>query len=165
MSGNWNPNNGPPGYAPPQGVGYPPGQPGQTSGMAPYGNAPQGYPQPQQSYPPGFQPNQFGAPGYPPNPMMGAPVNIVVQNTQVATGAAGIVRVGNRSKGTAVILAFLLGGIGAHKFYLGQTLLGLIYFVFCWTFIPAMIALVETILLVMMSEHEFDLKYNSSLAR
>lgn len=158
MSGNWNPNNGPPGYAPQQGFGYPPAQPGQASGMAPYGNAPPGYPQPQ----PGYQPNQFGPQGYPPNPM-GAPVNIVVQNTQVAT--AGIVRTGNRSKGTAVVLAFLLGGFGAHKFYLGQTLLGLLYLCFFWTFIPAMIALVETILLAIMSEQEFDLKYNSSLSR
>jgi TM2 domain-containing membrane protein YozV len=43
----------------------------------------------------------------------------------------------------AVILALFLGGIGAHKFYLGQTGLGILYLLFCWTYIPAIIAFFE----------------------
>jgi TM2 domain-containing membrane protein YozV len=44
---------------------------------------------------------------------------------------------------TAVLLALFLGGLGAHKFYLGQIGLGVLYLVFCWTFIPAIISLIE----------------------
>ena len=44
---------------------------------------------------------------------------------------------------TAVLLALFLGGVGAHKFYLGQTGLGIVYLLFCWTTIPGWIALIE----------------------
>jgi TM2 domain-containing membrane protein YozV len=43
----------------------------------------------------------------------------------------------------AVILALFLGGLGIHKFYLGQNGLGILYLLFCWTSIPAIIALIE----------------------
>ena len=41
------------------------------------------------------------------------------------------------------LLAFLLGGIGLHKFYEGKVFTGILYFVFSWTFIPAIFALVD----------------------
>lgn len=44
------------------------------------------------------------------------------------------------------LLAFFLGGIGAHKFFAGKKLAGVLYLLFCWTGIPALIALVEFIL-------------------
>jgi TM2 domain-containing membrane protein YozV len=44
---------------------------------------------------------------------------------------------------TAIILALFLGGLGIHKFYLGQTGLGIVYLLFFWTFIPAFIAFIE----------------------
>lgn len=44
---------------------------------------------------------------------------------------------------TAVILALLLGGFGVHKFYLGKTGMGILYLVFCWTYIPAIVAFFE----------------------
>jgi TM2 domain-containing membrane protein YozV len=44
---------------------------------------------------------------------------------------------------TAVLLALFLGGIGAHKFYLGQTGLGILYLIFCWTGIPSVVAVIE----------------------
>jgi len=43
------------------------------------------------------------------------------------------------------LLCFFLGGIGAHKFYAGRAGTGLMYLLFCWTFIPALLALVEFI--------------------
>lgn len=44
------------------------------------------------------------------------------------------------------LLAILLGGIGAHKFYSGKFLKGFIYLIFCWTYIPAIIGLIEGII-------------------
>jgi TM2 domain-containing membrane protein YozV len=68
-----------------------------------------------------------------------------------------------RSKGTAALLAFFLGGLGAHKFYLGQGVQGFLYLLFCWTFIPAVIAFLEVFVLLSMSEHEFNLRYNPEI--
>jgi len=44
---------------------------------------------------------------------------------------------------TAVVLALFLGGLGIHKFYLGQTGLGILYLVFCWTYIPGIVGFIE----------------------
>jgi TM2 domain-containing membrane protein YozV/ribosomal protein L40E len=63
------------------------------------------------------------------------------------------------NKTTAALLALFLGGLGAHKFYLGRSGMGLIYLVFCWTLIPALISLVEGIQFLSMSESEFAMKY------
>ena len=46
-----------------------------------------------------------------------------------------------------VLLALFLGGFGAHKFYFGQFVLGIVYFLFCWTFIPSLISLIEALLM------------------
>jgi TM2 domain-containing membrane protein YozV len=68
-----------------------------------------------------------------------------------------------RNKTTAALVAFFLGGLGGHKFYLGQTFMGLLYLCFCWTFVPAIISLFEGIGLLLMSEASFDAKYNAGL--
>lgn len=44
------------------------------------------------------------------------------------------------------LLALFLGGIGVHKFYAGKTLQGVLYLIFFWSFIPALIAFIEGIL-------------------
>lgn len=49
------------------------------------------------------------------------------------------------SKIVAGLLAIFLGAIGIHKFYLGKTGQGFIYLIFCWTWIPAIIAFFEGI--------------------
>ncbi len=67
----------------------------------------------------------------------------------------------NKSKTTAGILALFLGGIGAHKFYLNQPIQGLLYLIFCWTFIPGIIALIEAIIYFSSSEKDFAKKYAS----
>jgi TM2 domain-containing membrane protein YozV len=48
-----------------------------------------------------------------------------------------------KNPSTAFKLALLLGGFGAHRFYLGQKGWGIIYLVFCWTFIPLLASWVE----------------------
>lgn len=67
---------------------------------------------------------------------------------------------GGRSRTTAIILALFLGGVGGHKFYLGQSGMGVAYLLFCWTFIPVVIALVEMIILISMNDDAFNAKYN-----
>lgn len=60
---------------------------------------------------------------------------------------------------TAALLALLFGSVGAHKFYLGQISLGIIYLVFFWTFIPAIIAFIEAIFYIITSDQDFTQKY------
>lgn len=64
-----------------------------------------------------------------------------------------------KSRVAAIVLALLLGGIGAHKFYLGRPGQGVIYLLLCWTFIPACVAFVEAIVYAVSSDQNFHLKY------
>lgn len=66
----------------------------------------------------------------------------------------------HRSKGAAFLWCVFLGWIGAHKFYLGQSGWGLLYLVFFWTGIPAIISIIEAIYLVILSREDFDRKFN-----
>lgn len=70
-----------------------------------------------------------------------------------------IVTHSTKSRTTAMILAFFLGGIGGHKFYLGQTGQGVLYLLFCWTFIPAILAIIDIISLATMKDHVFAVRY------
>ncbi|WP_181308555.1 TM2 domain-containing protein [Rufibacter sp. XAAS-G3-1] len=65
-----------------------------------------------------------------------------------------------KSKTTAIILSLLLGGFGTHHFYVGNARKGILYLMFCWTLIPAVIAFVDFIGLVTQSEDDFNLKHN-----
>jgi TM2 domain-containing membrane protein YozV len=49
----------------------------------------------------------------------------------------------SRNPSKAFILALLLGGFGAHRFYLGQRSWGITYLLFCWTLIPLVASWVE----------------------
>jgi hypothetical protein len=66
---------------------------------------------------------------------------------------------GEKSKVVAGILAVFLGGIGIHKFYLGQGFQGFLYLVFCWTFIPAILGLIDGISYLCMSDRGFAQRY------
>lgn len=48
-------------------------------------------------------------------------------------------------KGLYILLAIFLGGIGIHKFYENKAAAGVLYLLFCWTFIPLLIAFFEGI--------------------
>jgi TM2 domain-containing membrane protein YozV len=69
-------------------------------------------------------------------------------------------KVNSRTRSGAVLLALFLGGIGGHKFYLGQSGQGVLYLLFFWTFIPAFVALLEAIIYLTQSDSDFDQKYN-----
>ncbi len=78
---------------------------------------------------------------------------------QHAAAFAAGARFGGRSRVVAALLALLLGGIGAHKFYLGSIFLGFLYLVFFWTALPALIGLIEGVYYLTLSDDEFARKY------
>lgn len=63
-----------------------------------------------------------------------------------------------KSKIAAGILGIVLGGIGAHKFYLGKIGMGILYLVFCWTGIPALVGFIEGIIYLCSNDENFQLK-------
>jgi len=67
-----------------------------------------------------------------------------------------------KNKGVAILLCFFLGGLGAHKFYLGQIGLGVLYLLFFWTFIPAIIAFFEFFMIIFTPDDEFNRRFNGS---
>ena len=68
-----------------------------------------------------------------------------------------------KDRTTAALLAIFLGGIGVHKFYLEKFGQGIIYLLLCWTWIPAIIGLIEGIVYFAMSEQEFQNKYSKNI--
>lgn len=72
---------------------------------------------------------------------------------------------GRKDKVIALVLTFFLGGLGIQYFYLNRPVPGVICLLFCWTFIPALWSLVQFIILLCMSDREFDAKYNNPYRR
>lgn len=50
-----------------------------------------------------------------------------------------------------ILLALFLGEFGLHKFYSGKKGLGILYLVFCWTFIPGLIGFIEGVMAIFKS--------------
>ncbi|MCA9653349.1 MAG: NINE protein [Myxococcales bacterium] len=67
-----------------------------------------------------------------------------------------------KDKNVAAILALFLGGIGAHKFYLGRIGAGILYLVFSLTFIPSLLGLIDFFVLALMDKDEFDRRFNGA---
>lgn len=68
-----------------------------------------------------------------------------------------------KSKVTAGVLGILLGGIGIHKFYLGKVGMGILYLLLCWTYVPAIIGLIEGIVYLASNDENFQLKHKVRL--
>jgi TM2 domain-containing membrane protein YozV len=64
-----------------------------------------------------------------------------------------------RNRVAAALFALLLGGLGVHKFYLGKVGQGVLYLIFCWTFIPAIVGFIEGIIYLTKSDQEFAAEY------
>jgi len=66
------------------------------------------------------------------------------------------------SKTVLLLLTFFGGGLGAHKFYLGKYWQGAFYLIFFWTWIPALIALIEFVIYAFTSSERLNEKYEAS---
>ncbi len=60
------------------------------------------------------------------------------------------------------ILGMFLGGLGIHHFYTGHPIYGIIYLLFCWTFIPSILGFIEGIVYLMMSDETFNTKHDAT---
>jgi hypothetical protein len=81
-------------------------------------------------------------------PHCGAPVRYSLNSSS----SEPVLIKSKKSRGIAVLLAFLLGGLGIHKFYLDKPGIGVLYLLFCWTWIPAIISIFEGIGYLLMSD-------------
>jgi len=60
----------------------------------------------------------------------------------------------------AAALSFFGGSFGLQKFYLGKIFQGVLCLMFIFTFIPAIIGLIEALQLLTMSDYDFNARYN-----
>jgi TM2 domain-containing membrane protein YozV len=93
------------------------------------------------------------------------------QSNQIVCTSCGVALAkskGEKSKVVAGIFAILLGGFGAHKFYLGYTTEAIITLVVMWgglillgipTLVMAIIVLIEGIIYLTKSDQEFQQTY------
>lgn len=66
---------------------------------------------------------------------------------------------GQKNKFVAALLALFLGGLGAHKFYLGRPGQGILYILFLITTIPIWLSLFEGVRYLLMDNKDFWKKY------
>lgn len=67
-----------------------------------------------------------------------------------------------KNRGLAAGMAVLLGGFGAHKFYLGRIGWGFAYLMFSWTLLPSIAGVVEGVKYAMTPEERFQAKYSGA---
>jgi TM2 domain-containing membrane protein YozV len=81
-------------------------------------------------------------------------------SSSASAGGMGFAARYTKNKTTAGILGILLGGIGAHKFYLGRPGMGILYLLFCWTYVPTIIGFIEGILYLAANPEDFARKHD-----
>lgn len=60
-----------------------------------------------------------------------------------------------------LLLAFFLGGVGIHRFYIGNKWIGALYLLFFWTGIPALVAFIEFIVYLFVDTERFEEEYTA----
>lgn len=70
-----------------------------------------------------------------------------------------------KNRTTAGLFALFLGWAGIHRFYLGQTGLGILYFFLMFFGVSLILGLIDAIVFFTMDDNEFNRKYNSPESR
>lgn len=65
-----------------------------------------------------------------------------------------------RNKNITVLFALFFWGIGLHRFYLWNYFIGVVYILFCWTFVPMAISIIEAFYFLFLKKEQFDKIYN-----
>nr|WP_319511405.1 SH3 domain-containing protein [uncultured Draconibacterium sp.] len=71
---------------------------------------------------------------------------------------------GHRNISFAKFLSFFFGTFGFQKYYLGQSSNGTLSIMFCWTFVPTIVGIIDFVKLASMSEENFNMKYNGVIS-
>ncbi|MCL1049658.1 NINE protein [Shewanella abyssi] len=79
------------------------------------------------------------------------------QGLEAFSGVDPDIRIKNQK--LAIWFGFLFGGLGLHKFYLGQHLKGSLYLVFSWTLVPIVVGWVDAVRTLKMSPFNFQQRY------
>lgn len=100
----------------------------------------------------------FSKPLPPPSPVVQP--NIIY--VQPPAPPPAVHRPNDKDKTTALLLCFFFGVLGIHKFYLRETVAGVVYLLLsCLCFVSVIPATVDFFILLFQSEYEFNVKYNN----
>ena len=66
-----------------------------------------------------------------------------------------------KNRGIAIVLAIFLGGLGIHRFYVGDMKTGTTFLLFFWTGIPMLIAIIDALRVGFMGEEAFQKRYSN----
>jgi hypothetical protein len=67
----------------------------------------------------------------------------VVQGLEALSGVDPYIRIKNQK--LTIWFSLLFGGLGVHKFYLGQHLKGSLYLIFSWTLVPMIVGKIDAV--------------------
>ena len=70
-----------------------------------------------------------------------------------------------KNRVAAILLALFFGSFGVHRFYLRKPFSGVLYIIFFWTGIPAILSVIGAFRFAFMSDEKFDRKYNASTVK
>lgn len=70
-----------------------------------------------------------------------------------------------KNKLVAALLAIFLGSFGVHKFYLGQSGMGILYIILCCFSISPILGLIDGIVILASNDENFQLKYHCRLEK
>ena len=89
----------------------------------------------------------------------GETLDPALRQREMMMRGGGVPYTRTKSKVGAGVLAILLGWFGVHKYYLGRVGQGILYTLFFWTGVPALLGLIEGIIYLTMDDEKFWQKY------
>jgi TM2 domain-containing membrane protein YozV/Tfp pilus assembly major pilin PilA len=87
--------------------------------------------------------------------------NEVIQKKEKVCPKCGTQQKKRASKAILLLFTFFFGTVGAHRFYLGNYTLGILYLLFFWTGIPRLISLIEFIVFLFTNREKIEENYTA----